>query len=79
MLLSRHPGKCEMKKVPRVLELIRIRCAYQEMQAYSFGVDLNEGPLSVQVCAEHTWAVAQADGTFLLQSSEACQVQKLGG
>ena len=45
VLLSRHPGKCEMKKVPRVLELIRIRCAYQEMQAYSFGVDLNEAPL----------------------------------
>lgn len=77
MLLSRHPGKCGMKKVLRVLELSRIKRANQEMEAYSFGVDLNEAP--VEVCAEHTWAVAQADGTFLHQSSEACQVQKLGG
>lgn len=44
-LLSRHPGKCGMKKVLRVLELIRIKRANQEMEAYSFGVDLNEAPL----------------------------------
>ena len=45
VLLSRHPGKCGMKKVLRVLELIRIKHANQEMEAYSFGVDLNEAPL----------------------------------
>lgn len=45
VLLSKHPGKCGMKKVLRVLELSRIKRANQEMEAYSFGVDLNEAPL----------------------------------
>lgn len=44
VILSRHPGKCEMKKVPRVLEQIRIKCANQGMHAYSFGGDLNKAP-----------------------------------
>jgi hypothetical protein len=31
----------------------------------------------IQACAEHTLAVAQANGTFLDPHSETCQVQKL--
>lgn len=46
------------------------------MKAHSQG-DLIEAPLGHQICAEHTRAVGQADGTFLYRPSEFCQVTKL--
>lgn len=49
----------------------------QDMQAHSYAVIWIKLLWGIQICAEHTRAAGQADGTFLYWPSEAWQITKL--
>lgn len=72
-----HLASVEMGRVPQdpgTNQTLRHRSGYAISLPWG---DLIKGPLGHQICADHTPAVGQEDGTFLYRPSEACQVTQL--